>query len=520
MGLLTGCVALGVGQLVAGITGGMSAPLIAVGNTVIDASPQPVKTFAIDTFGSSDKMALLIGIGVILAIFAVVLGIVAVRRPRMALAGLAVFGLIGVLAAITRPTATAADVLPSIAGTIAGGFALLYLRRSMGFAPVPLMGIPISQTGAGDGLAGSNGAEASARAAAFDRRRFLMSGAFVAGAAAVSTFAGRWLLRRSQATASRAAVRIPAPSSPARPLPAGADLHVPGLTPFVTSNDRFYRVDTTLFVPSVAAQSWALHISGMVDRPITLTYAELLQRPLIERDVTLTCVSNQVGGRYAGNARWIGAPLKALLEEAGVHPGANQIVSRSVDGFTVGTPTAVAMDGRDSMLAVAMNGQPLPLEHGFPVRMIVPGLYGYVSATKWIQEIELSTFQAFDAYWIRRGWAQQAPIKTESRIDTPNGSSKLRAGTIPVAGVAWAQDRGIRRVELQVDDGPWLTAELSAQDTIDTWRQWVVHWDATAGTHTLTARATDDTGETQTAKREPPAPNGASGYPSVTVTVQ
>ena len=517
MGLLTGCAALAVGQLVAGITGGMSAPLIAVGNTAIDASPQAVKTFAIDTFGSNDKMALLIGIGVILAIFAIVLGIASVRRPNVGLIGLGAFGLVGALAAITRPT-----------GTAGRHASVDHRRRCRGArAAVPARHDgPHVRPGAGCERTGRRRGgwrrtpREPATSTTFDRRRFLTGGAVVAGLAAVSTFSGRWLLRRSQASASRAAVRIPAPMSRAHPIPAGADLHVPGLTPFVTSNDKFYRVDTTLFVPSVAAENWTLHIFGMVDHPITLTYKELLQRPLIERDITLTCVSNQVGGRYAGNARWIGAPLKPLLEEAGVHPGANQIVSRSVDGFTVGTPTAVAMDGRDAMLAVAMNGEPLPLEHGFPVRMIVPGLYGYVSATKWIAEIELSTFQAFDAYWIRRGWAQQAPIKTESRIDTPNGSTKLTAGTtVPVAGVAWAQHRGIERVELKIDEGPWQKAELSTQDTIDTWRQWVVHWRATSGTHTLTARATDDTGQTQTAMHEPPAPNGASGYPSVTVTV-
>ena len=257
----------------------------------------------------------------------------------------------------------------------------------------------------------------------------------------------------------------------------------------------------------------------MVERPITLDYRRLLERPLIERDVTLTCVSNEVGGSYIGNARWIGAPLKALLDEAGVAPQATQIVSRSVDGFTVGTPTAIAMDGRDAMLAVAMNGRPLPIEHGFPVRMIVPGLYGYVSATKWVVDLELTTFEAYDAYWVERGWAQQAPIKTESRIDTPRSGASLTTGETVVAGVAWAQHRGIQRVEVQVDGGPWMPAELGAEDTIDTWRQWLCRWTATRGQHTISVRATDATGETQSSAYAPPIPDGATGYHTITVDV-
>jgi DMSO/TMAO reductase YedYZ molybdopterin-dependent catalytic subunit len=309
----------------------------------------------------------------------------------------------------------------------------------------------------------------------FDRRRFLLAGAGAAGLAAVSGLAGRFLIRRAEANASRAAVRIPTPDDVAPLPPAGADLRIPGVGPFITPNDAFYRVDTQLLVPPVTAEGWSLRIHGMVRDELSLDYATLLARPLMERDVTLTCVSNPVGGRYIGTARWIGAPLADLLRETGIDPAANQIVSRSVDGFTVGTPTAVVMDGRDAMLAIAMNGQPLPLEHGFPVRMIVPGLYGYVSATKWLVDIELTTFAAYDAYWVRRGWAQQAPIKTESRVDTPKQSATVAAGPVTVAGIAWAQHRGIARVEVSVD-GVWRPARLAAQDTIDTWRQWVYDW--------------------------------------------
>jgi hypothetical protein len=267
------------------------------------------------------------------------------------------------------------------------------------------------------------------------------------------------------------------------------------------------------------AEDWRLRVHGMVERELTLDLEQLLARPLIERDITLTCVSNPVGGRYAGNARWIGAPLRPLLEEAGLDPRADQIVTRSVDGFTIGTPTAVAMDGRDAMLAVAMNGEPLPLVHGFPVRMLVPGLYGYVSATKWLTDIELSSFDAFDPYWVQRGWAERGPIKTMSRIDTPTSFLEVPAGEVPVAGVAWAQHVGIDRVELRVDTGEWHEAELAGEDGIDTWRQWVYRWPATSGEHRLQVRATDRTGAIQTDDRAEPFPDGATGHHTIVVRV-
>ena len=508
VGLLSAGVALGAGQITAGVIGGASSPVVAVGGAAIDLSPGSLKSFAIRTFGTNDKLVLVSGIGVVLAIVAIALGVRSVHRPRMGAIGLGLFGAIGVLAAITRPANGPVDAVPSIAGAAVGYGAYVLLRRSAGLPPVRWRTRPEPVRRRRDECP-----------PAFDRRRFLLTGAAAADAAAASAVGGQYLIRRADASASRASVRIPAPSDVAAPPPAGADLHLPGLSSFITPNDEFYRVDTALFVPAVDAASWQLRVHGMVDRELTLTYPQLLARPLIERDVTLTCVSNQVGGHYIGNARWIGARLKDVLDEAGVRSGASQIVTRSADGFTVGTPTAVAMDGRDAMLAVAMNGSPLPLEHGFPVRMIVPGLYGYVSATKWLVDIELTTFAAYDAYWVRRGWSQQAPIKTESRIDTPSAFGKLRAGRVPVAGIAWAQHRGIERVEVQVDDGPWAAAQLAQQDTIDTWRQWVYPWDASPGRHTLAVRATDGTGATQTPVRVDPIPNGATGDHAIVVNV-
>jgi len=506
LGLLSGAVALGVAQLVAGLLGGESSPMIAVGGATIDAAPAWVKEFAIRTFGTNDKRALLIGIAVILAIVAIVLGIASIRRPRVGMIGLAVFGAIGLVAALTRPSAGAKDAIPSIVGAVVGLWAFRWLRGQMGLphpdAPVPT---------------GSRGR--SQEPEALDRRRFLAGGVYAVIFAGVSGFAGQYFVRRSAANASRSAVRIPVPASPAPAVPAGADVGVAGLSPFITPNDRFYKIDTTILTPAVSADGWQLRIHGMVDREMTLDYPSLLALPLVERDVTLTCVSNEVGGGLVSNARWIGALLKPILDEVGINPGADQIVSRSADGFTAGSPTATVVDGRDSMLAVAMNGEPLPLAHGFPVRMIVPGLYGYVSATKWLVDLELTTFAAYDAYWVKRGWSQQGPIKTESRIDTPRSGERVSAGQVAVAGVAWAQHRGISRVEVSVDDGAWVAADLGAQDTADTWRQWVYRWNATSGQHTVAVRATDGTGQTQTPDPAPPAPNGATGYHTIAVNI-
>jgi DMSO/TMAO reductase YedYZ molybdopterin-dependent catalytic subunit len=293
-----------------------------------------------------------------------------------------------------------------------------------------------------------------------------------------------------------------------------ADLH------YETPNADFYRIDTAIIVPQVDPGDWSLTIDGRVGKPLTITWEDLLKRPMIERYVTLTCVSNEVGGDLIGNARWLGVPVRDLLLEAQPDPEADQVVSWSVDGFTAGTPTAALLDGRDALIAVAMNGEPLPLEHGFPVRMVVPGLYGYVSATKWLSRLQLTRFADFDAYWVPRGWAQQAPIKTESRIDRPRYGSEIGAGEYVVAGVAWAQHRGISAVQVRVDGGDWQDATLAEVASIDTWRLWSWSWQATSGQHVLEVRATDSTGAVQTAALAEPAPDGATGYHSVNVTVR
>jgi len=337
-----------------------------------------------------------------------------------------------------------------------------------------------------------------------------------AALAATGVGVGRALRERFDVAAERLGVALPRASRALPPAPVGLESEIPGITPLFVPNDDFYRIDTALVVPTVSIDGWRLRVTGMVDRELELTYADLLARELIETDVTIACVSNEVGGRLVGNARWLGCRLDDLLAEAGIGPDADQIVGRSVDGFTAGFPTA-ALDGRDAIVAVAMNDEPLPQDHGYPARLIVPGLYGYVSATKWLASIELTRFDEFQGYWVPRGWAAEAPIKTQSRIDTPRGSAA--AGTVAVAGVAWAGTRGIDRVEVRIDEGSWQQATLGPELADSTWRQWHLAWDAHPGRHTIESRATDGGGDTQTARSSPPAPDGATGWHRRTVQV-
>jgi DMSO/TMAO reductase YedYZ molybdopterin-dependent catalytic subunit len=535
-GVLTAAVAMGVGQLAAGLTVAQSSPVLAVGQAAIDLTPLPVKDFAISTFGANDKTALLVGILVILAAFAAVIGILAVRRLALGLAGLGVFACIGLTAALTRPTATVEYVIPTLVGAAAGAFALTRLVRAahgLDSRPSRSAGArtPASELEPPDlpGTAEATPAtsftflpNADDRGASRGpaRRRFLTTSGVAVVTAAAGALVGRELITRHNVSAARAALRFPKPAVAAPPLPPGVNLNIPGLSSFITPNGSFYRVDTALLLPEVDPATWQLRIHGMVQREVSITFDQLLRRPLIEDYVTLTCVSDPVGGPYVGNARWLGASLADLIRQARPLAGADQLLCTSVDGFTSGTPLQVVLDGRDALLTVAMNGQALPVAHGFPARMVVPGLYGYVSACKWVTDIEVTTFASAYAYWATRGWSQQGPIKTESRIDVPVSNSTIAPGRTPVAGVAWAQHKGVAAVEVRVDSGPWQQARLAAVPDIDTWRQWVWEWDAAPGTHTLEARATDATGYTQTAVQAQPPPNGASGYPSATVVVR
>ncbi|MBW8481362.1 molybdopterin-dependent oxidoreductase [Actinomadura parmotrematis] len=490
-GVLAGAVALGVAELAAALVRPQAAPLIAVGGAGIDRTPEWLKDFAIRTFGTHDKQVLLGGLLAGAIVLAALLGLLGRFRRVPAAAGLALFGLVGAIAALTRPDAGPADALPTVIGTVAGIAALLLLLR--------------------------HGAEESDGTG---RRAFLATAGGAVAVAAVGGIGGRLLAGRKSVGRLRADVRLPAPAKPAPPLPAGADLRVPGLTPFTTANSGFYRVDTALVLPQVDPAAWTLRVHGLVDRPFEITFDELLRRPLEEHDITLTCVSNEVGGPYAGEARWLGFPLAALLREAGVRAGADQVFSRSTDGFTVSTPIEAVLDGRAALLAVGMNGEPLPVAHGFPARLVVPGLYGYVSATKWVTDLKISRFADDRAYWTKRDWADHAPIKTMARIDLPRAFAELKPGRVPVAGVAWAQHCGISAVQVRIDGGAWRDAKLAPVPNTDTWRQWFLEWDAAPGSHRIEARAVDGTGALQVEKRADPFPDGASGWQSTVVTVR
>jgi DMSO/TMAO reductase YedYZ molybdopterin-dependent catalytic subunit len=520
-GLLAAGVALGVGELAAGLVGPASSPVVAVGNAAITLVPESLKEFAIRTFGERDKVALVTGVLVVVAIYALVVGLIALRSRRAGALGVAVLGVLGATAATTRPSGGPLDGLPSLLGAVVGVLALLLLIAPVtgGSPPAPAAGTEAA-TGSFAGRLRAVLGSGDRKGLELDRRRFFVTGGVALGAAVLAGGGGRLLQRRFDVADARAGLTLPRPASPAPPLPAGADLsaRVAGLTPLVTANRDFYRVDTAITVPQIRPEDYALSLSGMVQRRRTFALQDLFDRTdLIERDLTLTCVSNEVGGRLAGTARWLGVPLGAFLRENGVRPGSSQLVCRSVDGMTIGAPTRAALDTGDAMLAFGMNGEPLPVEHGFPVRMIIPGLYGYVSACKWLTSIEATTFEAFDPYWVRRGWAAQAPIKVASRIDTPAPLRAFPAGRRPIAGVAWAQTRGIGTVEVQVDDGPWQQAELSPETDADLWRQWALPYQFPAGTHTLTVRATAADGEAQTSERASPFPDGSSGWHSIQV---
>jgi DMSO/TMAO reductase YedYZ molybdopterin-dependent catalytic subunit len=514
----------------------VTSPLLAVANRAVDAAPRPVKEWAIETFGTADKPVLIGGVIATVAGLAVLAGVIGVRRPRLAVALFLGLSLVSAVAAVTDRAAVAGAalrLLPVAALVLVGTAALVALLRPLrasadevgaGPDPVPagiearevldstkprlLIADLLPRRVDGDDLP-----------VAFDRRAFLRAALAVGAVAGAGGLVSRQL-GGPAAAASRSAVTIPRPGVPAPAVPAGASLDVPGITPYLTSNRDFYRVDTALRVPDVPVDGWTLRIHGLVDRDLELTFEDLLSRRLVERRITLTCVSNPVGGDYVGNATWIGVPLRDLLLEAGVQDGADAVRSRSADDFTAGTPLGALLDEeRGALVAVAMNGEPLPLAHGFPARMVTPGLYGYVSATKWLVDLEVTRFADFEAYWTTRGYAAQAPIKTSSRIDVPRSFARVKAGRTPVAGVAWSQARGVERVEVRVDDGPWNEAELAVEDSVDTWRQWVWQWDATPGTHRLEVRAGDSTGYVQTSDRAPIAPDGSTGWDSVTVTV-
>lgn len=503
-GVLAFGVVAAVGHLVAGVVGPGSSPVLAVANSVVDSAPAPVRDLAIDVFGTADKPALFAGLAVLLVLLAVVAGLAERPGRHVGTGILVVLGVVGVWAAVSRPDGSVVWALPTLVGVAAG---MLTLRLLLG----PSTGV------------GGSAQQSAESRPAWDRRRFLVTAGTALAVITAAGSAGVALGRRAaDVVAERTGLRLPGVRARHRaaPLPAGVQPDVGGVTPFLTDNDDFYRIDTALRVPTVTARDWRLRIHGMVDREITLTWDDLVEREMRERILTLTCVSNEVGGELAGTATWIGFPMAELLAEAGPSPDSDMLLSTSADGWTCGTPLEVLLDGRDALLVVGMNGEPLPLEHGYPVRQIVPGLYGFVSATKWVVDWELTRFDRATAYWTERGWGERAPIRTASRIDRPAPLADLAAGTQLIAGTAWAQQRGVTRVEVRVDGGAWSEAELATEYSLDTWRMWSWEWEATPGTHTVEVRATDGAGRVQPEQRRDPVPDGATGWHSRTFRVR
>ena len=512
-GIVAGAVGIAASELLAGLVPGTPSLVVAVGSLVIALQPPGAQDLVATLFGTGDKTALNVAVVLVALVVAAGAGILGRRGFGRAWRIFAAFGFVAFVAAFLQPLDSAPlAALNAVVATAAGVGTLRILLAAGGFMR------PLTRP------AGPGGPPEPATAALsmpdWNRRRFLLrSGGFL-GAALVAGALGRLLVDRRHPSGAPVSTHLPVPAEVVPPLTPAESLPAPGITPLVIPNGQFYRIDTELLVPQVDASTWQLKVTGMIDHPLTLTYAELLALPLFEQYVTLECVSNVVGGNLIGNTLWTGVHLRQVLAEAGVRAGATQIVGRSVDGFTVGFPTAWALDpSREPMIAVGMNRVPLPAEHGYPARLIVPGLFGYVSATKWLSEIELTTLEAFDAYWVRLGWAKNGPILTGSRIDHPAGEAGLAAGPVDIDGLAWAPDRGVRKVEVRVDGGPWQAAMLSRAISKATWVQWMLRWQATPGTHTIEVRATDGTGVVQTATPGGPAPAGATGYDQVQVTV-
>jgi DMSO/TMAO reductase YedYZ molybdopterin-dependent catalytic subunit len=498
-----GVVAVGtgvvLGELLAGLVSPSVSPMTAVGGAVIDAVPPGVKDAVIALFGTADKIALLTGMALVMAALAALAGIIEHRRRFAGIAVVAVFGLAGVAAVLTRQQMTPNAVAVPLVAALAGGILLGQLIRRLREWKAP---------------AGPDGGTAG-------RRAFLQ---VLGGGAALTALGGilavGWRGAAAGINEARQRLQLPAAGSAAPAIPAGAEAGLEGMPPLVTPNRDFYRIDTALSVPAINPDSWVLRVTGMVDHQIDMSFAELLAKPLIERHVTIACVSNEVGGDLIGNARWLGWPVRELLAMAGPQAGADMVLSRSSDGWTAGTPLEVLTDSRDAILAVGMNGESLPLEHGFPVRMIVPGLYGYVSATKWLTDLKVTRFADDVGYWTPRGWSARGPIKTSSRIDVPRSGRPVSAGTVMFGGVAWAQHTGIGKVELRVNRGPWQTAALAPGISLDTWYQWTLGIHLAAGQYEVQVRATDLNGQPQAEERRPVAPDGATGFHTIRVDVK
>jgi DMSO/TMAO reductase YedYZ molybdopterin-dependent catalytic subunit len=512
-GLLAAAAALATGEIMSGFSQTIPSLVVGIAEIFTAETPGGVVRWSIDTFGTSQKTLLTTGITISSLLVGAYIGWASLKDRRVGTIGFAAFGILGGWAAARA--SLSADGWSWIAAILSAAVGAVVLRSLIKW-------LPFKRT-AETGL--------SALTSTPDRRNFLG----VAGGAAFFAMFGSGLgkaLRNNQSVeGAREAVaaRLPTPSptpiesvgAATTPVTAAANFDgVDGIAPYITPNDDFYLIDTAIRKPQVDPASWSMRVTGMVDNELEFTFDDLLAMEHIEETITLSCVSNQVGGKLVGNAVWTGVPLKTLLDMAGVQPGADQLASYSVDGWSCGFPTEIAVDGRPAMVAITMNGEPLPVIHGFPARLVIPGLYGYVSATKWLSEIQLTTQEDFNGYWIPRGWGKEGPIKTQSRIDVPRQGETISPGPIAIAGVAWAPHRSIDRVEVQVDETGWIDAVLSEELTTNSWRQWMIEWDAVPGDHMVWVRATDGDGIVQTEERSRPDPDGATGHHAIAIRVQ
>jgi DMSO/TMAO reductase YedYZ molybdopterin-dependent catalytic subunit len=515
-GSLAAGVAIATSELIAGLIPGAPSLVIAMGSQAIALQPPGAKDVITSLFGTDDKAALNVMVIIAVIVIAAGAGVVAARRFR---AGALVFVLFGDAAALAAALQPLVALVPAIAtAAVATGAGLVSLHFLLGLAPGSLS--PAVPAGAVEAPPAEPEWSPDWESPEWTRRRFLIASAATLGGVVAAGTLGRLLLDAQHPEGVVSTSKLPAALMPVAPIAADQVLHAPGLTPLVISNDQFYRIDTALEVPQVDISSWTLQVKGMVDHPLTFTYDDLLAMPLYEQYVTIACVSNPVGGDLVGNTLWTGVRLKDVLAKAGIGQGATQIVGRSVDGFTAGFPTSWATaPEREPLIAVGMNRVPLPANHGFPARLIVPGLYGYVSATKWLASIELTTREAVDGYWVPLGWAKDGPILTQSRIDFPASGQQISPGPTQIGGVAWAPDRGVEAVEVSLDDGAWQSATLGRPISKATWVQWLLPWTATTGRHSIEVRATDDTGVVQTSQVTDPAPDGAHGHHRIFVTV-
>lgn len=502
-GLAAGVAAAGASELTAALLVPTGSPFTVIGAAAIDLAPTWAKDAAIALFGTADKIALLVGIGLVVAALAGLAGVLESRRPPLGRVVFAVAAVLGIAAAVTRSDAGLLSPLPSAVAGVVGSIVLVRLLRKRPEQP------------------GEHAASTTSTSAGLSRRGFLGWSAGTAAAGALATLGANALQAANRAaTTVREALSLPGAASPAAPVPAGAELGIDGLAPVITPNELFYRIDTALRVPQIDTADWTLRIHGLVDEPFELTWDELVSLPLEESYTTLMCVSNEVGGGLIGNAKWLGYPIRELLARAKPQAGADMVLSKSIDGWTASSPLGVLQDAeRNSVLAIGMNDEPLPTEHGYPARLVVPGLYGYVSATKWVTELEVTRFADQTAYWTDRGWSAEGPVKISSRIDVPSNGRTVEAGLVTIAGVAWDQHTGIAAVHVQIDGGSWQQAELATAISVDTWVQWRLDWQATAGDHVIRVRATSADGEVQTEDIQGVIPDGATGLHQIVVRV-